>query len=157
MKTIIAALVSALFIGGAYAQSPSMTAAAAPNANTAAVPADTRANAKVEMHIKDLHAKLKITAAEETQWTAVAQAMRTSADEVDTAINARESGAKTANAVEDLNAYGTIAQAHADGVKRMASSFGPLYAAMSDDQKRVADDVFAQRAAHAEKKAAVTK
>jgi hypothetical protein len=44
-----------------------------------------------------------------------------------------------------LNAYGDIVQAHADAIKKLSAVFAPLYASMSDDQKMVADDVFAQR------------
>ena len=72
--------------------------------------------------------------------------MRESASELDAAISKRQAIMKTATAVEDLNAYETIARSHADGVKRLSEAFAPLYAAMSADQKKVADSVFAERA-----------
>jgi hypothetical protein len=156
MKTTIALLVSALFVSGAYAQTHPLVAATPPT-QTAQMSSAPAANAKVEMHVKDLHARLNITPAEEAQWASVAQAMRESADEVESAINARKAEASGATAIADLNAYGVIAQAHADGVKRMSSAFGPLYAAMSDDQKKVADDVFAQHGRHDKKSSAVAK
>ena len=150
MKTIVAALTSAFLISGAYAQSPSSSPAMAPSsgASTAAM---TKSGAKrdmaaVESHIKDLHAQLQITPAEETQWAAVAKTMRESAIETDKAIDKREALVNSASAVDNLKAYGDIAQAHADGVKRLAAVFAPLYASMSDDQKKVADEVFAHRA-----------
>jgi hypothetical protein len=137
-------------VGGADAQSLTV-AGATPLPSASTTTAAPALNAKVESHIKDLHAKLNITPAEETQWSGVAEAMRESANEIDSAIKTREDGAKSATAIADLDAYSVIAQAHADGVKRLAGAFGPLYASMSDDQKKVADGVFSQRA-HPEKK-----
>ena len=105
-----------------------------------------KADAKVEQHIKDLHAKLKITSTEEAQWDTVAKTMRESASELDAAITKRQAIMKTATAVEDLNAYEAIARSHADGVKKLSEAFAPLYASMPADQKKVADSVFAERA-----------
>jgi periplasmic protein CpxP/Spy len=159
MKTIIAALTFAFLISGAYAQSPSSSPAKTPAAG-ASTAATAKSGAKgdmgVENHIKDLHAQLQITPAEETQWVVVAKAMRDSAIETDKAIDKREALVKSASttAIDNLNAYGDIAQAHADGVKRLAVAFAPLYASMSDDQKKEADAVFAHRAHGGEKKVA---
>ena len=157
MKTIVAALTSAFLISGAYAQSPSSSPAKAPSsgASTAAMTkSDAKRDMAVESHIKDLHAQLQITPAQETQWAAVAKTMRDSAIETDKAIDKREALVNSASAVDNLHAYGDIAQAHADGVKRLAADFAPLYASMSDDQKKVADALFAHRAHEGKKKAA---
>jgi hypothetical protein len=142
MKSILAVVASTVFLSSAYAQSSSATPVPV---TSGSVKTETVASMKVEDHIKDLHAKLKITSAEETQWTLVAQAMRKNATELDAAIDKREAGSKTATAVDDLNNYGAIAQAHADGVKELSAAFSPLYVAMSDDQKKLADELFAQR------------
>ncbi|MFI4939052.1 MAG: Spy/CpxP family protein refolding chaperone [Burkholderiales bacterium] len=149
MKIIVAVLASTFLISGAYAQSPAPSAGTPPPSNASAAAmtkADAKRDAKVEMHINDLHAKLKITAAEETQWAAVVKAMHDNASELDKAIDKREASMAAATAVDDLNAYADIAQAHADSVKKLATAFAPLYAAMPDDQKKVADKVFAQHA-----------
>ncbi|MEO6920367.1 MAG: Spy/CpxP family protein refolding chaperone [Collimonas sp.] len=111
----------------------------------------------IEKHIKDLHAKLKITAAEETQWAAVTKAMHDNADELDKVIDKRDAMIGNASAVDNLNAYGDIARAHADAIKNLSAAFAPLYAAMPDDQKKLADQVFAQRAAHEGKNAKAMK
>jgi hypothetical protein len=148
MKPIVAALTSAFLISGAYAQSPSSSAAMAPasGASTAAMTkSDAKRDMALESHIKDLHAQLQITPAEETQWAAVAKAMRDSAIETDKAIDKRKALINSASAVDNLNAYGDIAQAHADGVKRLAAVFAPLYTAMSDEQQKAADAIFAHR------------
>lgn len=157
MKTIVATLLaSAFLVSGAYAQAPGPSAGAAPasGASTAVMAkSDAKRDAAVERHIKDLHTQLQITPAEEAQWAVVAKTMRDSAVETDKAIDKREALVSTATAIDNLNAYGDIAQAHVDGVRKLAAVFGPLYASMSDDQKKVADAVFAHRA-HEGKKVA---
>jgi|SRR5580700_3247463 protein CpxP len=142
MKTIIAVLTFTFLSGGALAQAPSPSAAS----SSAMTAADAKRNAQVEKHIADLHGTLKITPAEESQWANVAQTMRGSAIELDRAIDKRSAIVDNATAVDNLKAYGDIAQAHLDSVKKLAAAFSPLYASMPDDQKKVADEVFAQRA-----------
>ena len=144
MKTIIAVLTFTFLSGGALAQAPSPSSAS----STAMAAADAKRNAAVEKHIAALHGTLKITAAEESQWANVAQTMRGSAIELDKAIDKRAAIVDNATAVDNLKAYGEIAQAHVDSVKKLAAAFSPLYASMPDDQKKVADEVFAQRAHH---------
>ncbi len=103
---------------------------------------DAKRDAAVEKHIKDLHATLKITPAEESQWNQVAQTMRENAKELDRAIDKRDANVGSATAIDDLNSYAEVAQAHANGVKKLASAFSGLYSTMSDDQKKEADEVF---------------
>jgi periplasmic protein CpxP/Spy len=156
MKTIIAASVTALFIVGAQAQTPAAPAGAAPSSASMAK-GDAKRDMRVEHQIKDLHAKLKITSSEETMWNAVADSMRDSAKDLDAAIDKRKSARETASAVDDLNEYGDIAQAHADGVKKLSAAFAPLYGAMPDEQKRLADEVFEHRAHEMKKISKVSK
>ena len=156
MKKLAIALASTLLITSAYAKSP-VPASASASASTKASVAESNADpmrpnskrdANNEKHIKDLHDKLKITAAEETLWSTVAQTMRDNVTEIDKAVDKRESLIGTASAIDDLNAYANVAQAHADSVKKLALVFAPLYAAMSDAQKKLADEVFLQRGHH---------
>jgi hypothetical protein len=142
MKTIITAVASTFLICAAYTASAASPADPSP---AAMAKGDQKRDTRVEQQIKDLHAKLKISPTEESQWTAVAKTMRESAKDLDAAIDKREASHNTATAVDDLNAYGEVAQAHADAVKKLASAFAPLYASMADDQKKTADDVFANR------------
>jgi len=147
MKIIVALLTSTFLISGAYAQSPDQSPGISPSAkapSAAMVKADAKRDAKVEMHIKDLHAKLNINAAEESQWADVAKTMRENVNDLDQAIDKREALLHHATAIDDLNAYGDVAQAHADAVKKLSAVFTPLYAAMSDGQKKAADEVFGQ-------------
>jgi hypothetical protein len=97
---------------------------------------------RVEARIKNMHAKLKITQAQEEQWAKVAQVMRENAKSLDALTDARFKNAKTMNAVDDLKSYGEITDAHADGIKRFTPVFATLYAGMSDAQKKEADELF---------------
>jgi protein CpxP len=140
MKIITAVLASTLLIGSAaIAQTAAQANGAYPSTKAPA------SHDKVEMHIKDLHAKLKINASEEGQWAAVAKVMHENAHEIDTAVEKRESLRDNASAIDDLNAYGDIAQVHTDAVKKLSAAFAPLYTSMPDSQKKLADQVFMQR------------
>ncbi len=97
----------------------------------------------VEMRITKLHTELKITPAEEVNWTPVAQAMRDNEMKMQAMITAKKSEpAHDMTAVEDLKNYQMFDQAHVDGLKVLISSFEVLYMTMPDDQKHLADDVF---------------
>ncbi len=100
---------------------------------------------KVEDHIKDLRDELKITDAEEPLWSGVADVMRENARDLDRVIDKREASLQTANAVENLDSYAQVVQAHAAAVKRLAGAFSQLYSQMSDSQKKIADVVFSHR------------
>jgi hypothetical protein len=45
-------------------------------------------------------------------------------------------------AVDDLKSYGEIADAHANGIKKLTPVFADLYTSMSDVQKKEADTLF---------------
>jgi periplasmic protein CpxP/Spy len=146
MKKIIAVAASALFMTGAFAQTAAPAAASAPGTATSH-PAKT-ASSRVEKQINELHNKLKITAAEEGQWANVAQVMRDNATQMDDLISKRETNEASMTAVDHLNSYGELAQAHADGVKKVSGAFEPLYNSMPDAQKKIADTVFRQSPRH---------
>jgi protein CpxP len=116
-----------------------VTIAFAPNAVLAAKPSNED---RVEMRIKDMHAKLEITQAQEDQWAKVAEVMRDNARSMDTLTTARHKNANTMTAVDDLRSYGEIADAHAEGIKRLTPVFAALYDEMSDAQKKEADTLF---------------
>jgi periplasmic protein CpxP/Spy len=147
MKAIVAVLVSTFAFGFAVAQTPDQPAShTSADASRAAMAAsDAKRDGAVEKHIKSLHLALKITPAQESQWNDVAATMRENVKDLDRAIDKRAANAASATAIDDLNSYADIAQAHANGVKKLASAFSGLYNAMSDDQKKTADEVFSRR------------
>jgi len=97
---------------------------------------------RVEARITDMHAKLKITQAQEDQWAKVAQVMRDNEKAMEPLIKARAENAMTMTAVDDLKSYGEITDAHADGIKKFTPVFATLYDSMSDAQKKQADAMF---------------
>jgi hypothetical protein len=101
-----------------------------------------------------MHAKLKITSAEEASWAKVADVMRDNAKEMDQLNSARMANAKTMSAVDDLKSYGEMTDVHADEIKKFAAAFGALYAEMSDAQKAEADNLFRHGQKHAKSTAA---
>jgi len=128
-------------------QAPPPGATPAPPNAPPPAPAD-----RVETRIKSLHDQLKITPAQESQWAAVAQAMRDSANQMQTLVQQRAQKVKTMTAVDDLRSYQAIAQAHLDGLNKLVPAFETLYASMSDAQKKNADIVFQRRPRGAPKK-----
>jgi len=102
----------------------------------------------VETRIKTLHDKLMITADQEADWAKVAQTMRDNETEIHQLIQARHQDPDSMTAVDDLQSYAKITQAHADGMQKMVTAFQPLYDEMSDAQKKNADQVFGQFEGH---------
>jgi hypothetical protein len=109
---------------------------------TKRTPARRAGTDRVEQWIASIHDELHITPAQTAQWDAVAQVMRENAHSVHSLIEERSSHQSSMDAIADLRSYEQIAQAHADGVKRLLPSFEALYADMSDQQKKNADTVF---------------
>jgi protein CpxP len=137
----IAALLGATMLATPLTATRALAQAAAPTP-VAATATETKGET-VEQRITALHASLKITPAEETQWNGVAQAMRENAAAMDKlTATKRTSPPQNMTAVEDLKTYQQFAQAHVDGLKNLTSAFSTLYDAMPDAQKKNADEVF---------------
>jgi protein CpxP len=138
------AALSALLLLSAPSFADETTAPAAPATQTAPAPTKpaVQHGDRVEARITNLHQQLHITAAQETQWSAVAQAMRDNANAIRDLVKDRKAKAASMNAVDDLRSYEAIADAHADGLKKLIPAFETLYTSMSDEQKKVADTLF---------------
>lgn len=151
MKTrTITMLCVAMVVGTASTAAPEMLAQAAPAAAATrmkATPSVVSNADPVEARIKDLHAKLKITPAQEDLWGNAAKVMRENAVAMDTLRRARADKAQTMTAVEDFKSYGEITEVHADGIKKFVPVFSALYDSMSDVQKKNADTIFRRSAA----------
>jgi len=113
------------------------TPASAPAAHTT-----RHARGGIDQRIADLHTRLKITPAQEAQWNQVADVMRQNAAAVEAAIKERVQSAKTMTAMDNLQSYEKIAQAHEQGLEKLIPVFQTLYNSMSDEQKKNADAVF---------------
>jgi hypothetical protein len=127
--------------GSGYAQMAATPVAAEDMAKTAKL-------GNLEKRISNLHDKLHITAAQETQWTAVAQTMRDNAESMDALIKDRSANAGAMTAMDSLRSYQKLAEAHEDGLKKFIPAFQSLYDQMSADQQKAADTAFRNHGSH---------
>jgi len=98
----------------------------------------------VESRIANLHSRLKITPEQEPKWAEVAQVMRDNAQHMEQLQQDRHAKLASMSAVDDLRSYLDVTQAHVDGLQKLIPAFQGLYDAMTPDQQKNADAVFAQ-------------
>jgi hypothetical protein len=109
-------------------------------------PRGKRAEARAEKWISDLHSRLRITAAEQPQWDALAQVMRENAMHTDQVFAQEQGNPAKATALDEMRAYAIITEAHAEDMQKLLPAFETLYNAMTPEQKLAADAVFRQYA-----------
>lgn len=146
MKKISLTLATLAVAASAFAQTPPQPQTPAPSTATAASApsAEQRAarhEARIEQRIKYLHDQLKITSAQEPQWKTFAETMRENGDTMGRLYRTRMES-QNVSAVDDMKQYAELAQANADGAKKLADAFAPLYDSFPADQKALADTTF---------------
>ncbi|WP_322027089.1 Spy/CpxP family protein refolding chaperone [Burkholderia sp. BCC1977] len=146
MKKISLTLATLVVAASAFAQTPAQPQTPAPATATAAsAPSPeqraARHEARIEQRIKYLHDQLKITSAQEPQWNTFADTMRENGDTMGRLYRTRMES-HDVSAVDDMKQYAELAQANADGAKKLADAFAPLYASFPADQKALADTTF---------------
>jgi LTXXQ motif family protein len=114
-------------------------------ATTAPAPAPSETNPAVEKRIKELHSKLHITAAQQTQWDNLVQVMRDNATAMMDLQKQRASDVGSMSAVDAVKSYAAVIQAHEAGMNKFVPAFEALYNSMSDQQKKIADAMFRTR------------
>jgi hypothetical protein len=97
----------------------------------------------VEGRLAFLKAELRITPAQEPYWTKFADAVRAAANTAKSAMPQMMQGATKASAPEVLGRYEKMLTLRLETVRPVRAAFDPLYAALSAEQKRVADELFA--------------
>ena len=103
----------------------------------------------IDGRIAYLKAELKITPQQEPQFDRVAQAMRDNAAAKDQAMQKmRGDRDQPKNAVERLELRQQLAAERAQDSQRFLDAFKPLYASLSDDQKKAADDMLTRHGHH---------
>jgi hypothetical protein len=103
------------------------------------------ASRHIEGRIAYLKAELKITDAQAPQFEGVAQALRQNAQSMDqTMQQMRGNRDQPKNAVQQLEARTQFAALRAQDSQRFLEAFKPLYASLSDDQKKAADEMLAR-------------
>lgn len=93
-----------------------------------------------EERIERLHAVLdQAPASRLLQWEPIAEVLRDNAQRQDEALGRREAARLTMSAIDDLQAEAELAAVKARALDRLLAAFQPLYGAMSDDDRRMAD------------------
>ena len=152
-KSILSALVlTTALAGGAAGLSAFSTEQAAAQAANTAPQAQMREHHEhrfdpsrhLEGRIAYLKAELKITDAQAPQFDRVAQAMRDNAKETAAAFGQRRGDRdQPQSAVDRLETRAKFEAMRAEHAQRFLAAFKPLYASLSDDQKKSADGLLA--------------
>src|SRR5271169_2050125 len=88
-----------------------------------------------------LKAELKITPPQETAWQQVAAAMRENANALDQVITAARQNPSAMNAVQRIERRQQFASVRAGNDARLLAAFKPLYASLSPEQQRLANQL----------------
>jgi len=98
-----------------------------------------------EAQIKQLQGALKITPAQEELWNNLTQVMRENAKDMDALRKDRVESMKTMNAmnaVEHMKLHSQITEAQLEQQKKFLPPFEAFYESLSDEQKKITDDIF---------------
>jgi len=107
----------------------------------------------IEGRIAYLKTELKITDAQAPLFDTVANVMRENARAMDQVFAQRMQQYPTMNALQNMQSYERVAEAHAQHVQRLVTAFVNLYNAMPEQQKQLTDQVFrANAGANAQKR-----
>jgi periplasmic protein CpxP/Spy len=141
--TVLSTLALAAPAHVAAATSQQAATAPAPDASAAKTPRAKRATTdRSEARIALLHDRLKITAAQEPQWNAVAQVMRDNAKTVQALGEGRPAKGTPVNAVDRLRTSEKYAAARDAELTKLIPALQKLYDSLSDEQKKAADAAF---------------
>ena len=96
----------------------------------------------VEGRLAFLKTELKITDAQLPLWNAVADAIRANAKSMSEIMSGgMMGGSQTATLPEKLALHEKMMTAHLEGLRRLKTAVDPLYAALSPEQKKTADEL----------------
>ena len=148
---IFRALASALLTGSIILAAGSAPAqdtgtSAAPDGQTAP---PTAADPTVA-RIKYLHDRLRITAEQEDLWDKVGQTIRDNERNLTPLRKERLRATTGGSALELLHAYDALGQTQLDSLKNIVTVFEPLYASLSESQKKIADAILRRHTGRAD-------
>jgi hypothetical protein len=103
---------------------------------------------RIEGRIAFLRTELKITGAQAPLFDAVANAMRDNDRAMRTAIESRRQQPTQANLLDRLDQRQKRAEEMASATGKLKAAWAPLYAALSDDQKKTADELLSYAGGH---------
>lgn len=101
----------------------------------------------VEGRLAYIKAELKVTQAQEPLWNAYAAAARANGNAMLAHCTAMmgQPGRSAANLPDRLDQHEQLMAAQLEAVRTMSKALKPLYAALSDSQKKTADELFSGR------------
>lgn len=100
--------------------------------------------AHIEGQLAFYKTELKITEAQASQWNAFADAVRAGAQKLQDAFAGAMQSSGPASAIDQADRRIKLLSARLDALKAIAEATKPLYAALSDDQKKTADELMAE-------------
>jgi len=145
----IRSVVLIAFVIGLAVASGAPGPALAQGTNTEGAAASQSAPEQAAARAKYLHDRLRITAEQEPLWAAVAQAIRDNAEDLAPLLKERFHATTSGSALDLLHSYETLGEAQLDGLKKILAVFDPLYDALSDGQKKIADAILREGAQNA--------
>lgn len=100
---------------------------------------------RIEGRLAFLKAELKITDAQTPQWNKLADAIRTSAKSMRERMQTRQSGGQPAATLpERIERHEQFMTARLDEIKQVKGALNELYASLTEDQKREANNLVPQ-------------
>jgi periplasmic protein CpxP/Spy len=135
-------LASSIVLAAAAALAQDTNAGAAPSGQTA----PSQAVDPTAARIKYLHDRLRITAEQEDLWDRVGQAIRDNSQNLAPLLKERRRAATSGSAPEVLHAYEALGEAQLDSQRKIVTVFEPLYASLSESQKKIADAIIREGA-----------
>ena len=95
----------------------------------------------VEGRLAFLKTELRITDAQLPLWNAVADAMRANAKNMGDMAGGMMGGSETATLPDKLAMREKMMTAHLEALRKFKAAVAPLYVALSDEQKKTADEL----------------
>jgi hypothetical protein len=99
--------------------------------------------AHIEGQIAFYRAELRITDAQAPLWNGFADVLRANAKTMQTAFARAAPGSAPGTIIEQIDRRSALLTVQLDALKAMAAAGKPLYAAFSDEQKKLADELLA--------------
>jgi hypothetical protein len=96
-------------------------------------------SSNVEGRVASLKTELKITETQEPQWSHFADALRATAKSMNGMFELMRQYGGAATLPSRLDRQEKLLSAHLSAVQTLKDALGPLYSALTDDQKKIAD------------------
>jgi hypothetical protein len=129
-----------LFLTAGAAPAEDANTGPAPNAQTATTSDPTAAR------VKYLHDRLRITAEQEGLWDKVGHAIHDNALTLAPLLRRRLRATTSGSAPELLHTYEVLGEAQLDSQRKVITAFEPLYASLSEGQRKIADAIIREGA-----------